>query len=100
MIEFSIIDAADQQFAASLNNRRVTLRLRFNTVDQRWSFDLAIDDTPVLFGRKIVTGVDLLAAFDFQVGLIFALPEKDDTTEPGRFELPNGLVKLYHTDTL
>lgn len=100
MIEFKIINAADQQFSAILEDRRVTLRLRYNTVDDRWSLDLAIDDVPVLLGRKVVTGVDLLAAFNFQIGMIFALSETSDNVEPGRSQLPDGLVKLYHTGTL
>src|SRR5690242_12462137 len=74
MIEFKIIDAADQQFGAILNLRRVTLRLRYNPTADRWAFNLAIDDEPVLHGRRIVFGTDLLAAYDFGIGAIFAYP--------------------------
>ena len=95
-VEFKIVDAADQQFAARLGNRRCTMRLRYNPTNQRWSFNLAIDDQMVLHGRRIVTGVDLLRAYHFGIGLIFAGSEGKILVEPGRSELINGLVKLYH----
>lgn len=95
MIEFSIVDAADQQFGALLNNRRVTLRLRYNTSIKRWGMDVSIDDLPVLQGRKIVTGVDLLEPFDFDIGAIFAVPVKEGAV-PDRQALVNGDVRLYH----
>jgi hypothetical protein len=94
MIEFTIADEADQQFATILNGRRVTMRLRYNVTTDRWSFDLSIDDEPVLHGRRIVTGVDLLAPFDFGLGALFAVPI--DSNNPGRVELPRGSVRLYH----
>lgn len=94
MIEFTIADEADQQFATILNGRRVTIRLRYNVTTDRWSFDLAIDDEPVLHGRRIVIGVDLLKSFNLALGSLFALPV--DSTNPGRTELPRGRVRLYH----
>ncbi|MBD8556289.1 hypothetical protein IFT84_17410 [Rhizobium sp. CFBP 8762] len=95
MISFTVSDQADQQFSAVVSNRRITLRLRYNPTNDRWSFDLSIDDTPVLHGRRIVIGVDLLAAFDFGVGVIFAAPVVEGA-EPNRVQLPNGSVKLLH----
>lgn len=96
MIEFSIIDEADQRFATILNQRRVTIRLRYNVSIDRWAMDLSIDDQPVLHGRRIVTGVDLLAAFDFGIGVIFAFATTAGG-EPDRDGLPAGLVQLFHT---
>lgn len=95
MIEFKITDAADQQFGAILNNRRVTMRLRYNTTTDRWSLDLSIDDQPVLHGRRIVVGVDLLEPFGFGIGAVFALSGVFDDP-PNRTNLVNGNVKLYH----
>jgi len=95
MIEFSIIDEADQQFATVLEGRRVTIRLRYNVTIDRWSFDLAIDDQPVLTGRRIVTGIDMLAPFNLGIGAMFALAEKDGAV-PDRNNLPRGIVRLYH----
>lgn len=94
MIEFKIIDEPDQQFATVMNNQRVTIRLWYAVFNDRWSADISIDGEPVLHGRKIVEGVDLLAAFNFGIGVIFAHSEHDE--KPGRDELPNGLVTVYH----
>lgn len=98
MKEFIITNAADQQFGTILNDRRVTIRLRYNPTTDRWSFDLSIDDLPVLHGRRIVMGIDLLAPFDFGIGMIFALPTEAGE-EPDRDGLPSGLVRLYHATT-
>lgn len=95
MIEFDISDQANQQFSVVLNNRRVTIKLWYSVFADRWSMDFSIDAEPVLTGRKIVEGVDLLAAFNLGVGVMFAFSESQ--SEPGRDQLPNGLVKLYHT---
>lgn len=97
MIEFSIIDEADQQFATVLNNRRVTFRVRYNKWSDRWSFDLALDDEWVLYGRRIEMGVDLLAPFDLGLGILFATYTGTDYVDPNRANLPAGLIKLYHT---
>lgn len=94
MIEFKITDEADQQFSTVVNDQRVTFRLWYTVFNNRWSLDVSIDGEPVLHGRKIVAGTDLLAAFDFNIGVLFAYSEKNH--EPGRDELPDGLVTLYH----
>ena len=96
MNEIKVIDAADQQFSAVLSGRRVTMRLRYNVTTGRWSFDLSIDENPVLMGRRVVTGVNLLAPFNFGMGGLFAVDPSGQGREPGRYELPRGLVKLIH----
>lgn len=95
MITFTIADEADQQFATVLNGRRVTIRLRYNVTVDRWSFDLSIDDLPVLHGRRIVTGIDFLEPFQFGIGMLIAAPVKPGSL-PDRADLPNGNVKLFH----
>lgn len=95
MIEFQIANHANQRFATVLNGKRVILNLWYAVFNDRWSIDIFIDDEPVLTGRKIVPGVDLLEAFDLDIGVIFAWSEK--SKNPGRDELPQGLVKLYHS---
>lgn len=94
MIQFDIKDHADQQFSAIVENRRVTIRLRYNVSSDRWSFDLSIDDLPVLHGRRIVLGVDLLAPFNFGLGVIFAAPLTVNAV-PDRDALPSGTVGLF-----
>lgn len=95
MDRITVIDEPDQQFSIILNRRRVSFRLWYNSTSDRWSFDMAIDDLPVLTARKIVTGVDLLEPFDFGVGAIFALVVTPDSV-PDRDGLPAGRVRLYH----
>lgn len=96
MISFRINDQPDQQFSLILNRRRVTMRLVFNQTTDRWSFDLSIDDEPVLHGRRVVLGVDLLQAFDFGIGVIFAAAIVPGAL-PDRVQLANGSVKLFQT---
>lgn len=91
---FNITDVPDQQFGTIINNQRVTIRVRYNASNDRWTFDLSLDDEAVLHGRRIVAGVDLLAAFDFGLGLIFAYSASDSA--PDRDALPNGTVQLYN----
>ncbi|MQB37589.1 hypothetical protein DXT97_12385 [Agrobacterium tumefaciens] len=92
---FTITDHADQQFGTIINGARVTLRLRYNPTNDRWSFDLSLDDRPVLHGRRVVTGIDLLAPFDFGLGVIFAAAVKAGSV-PDRNALPEGNVRFYH----
>lgn len=95
MREIKIIDHARQRFAVVLNNRRVTFEVWYSRYTNRWSFDLMIDNGPILQGRRIVLGVDLLRPFNFGVGAVFALADLEGA-EPGRDELPRGAVRLYH----
>lgn len=95
MRQFVITDAADQQFTAIMGGRRATIRLRFNVTVNRWMMDLSIDDAPVLTGRRLVLNRDVLAAFDFNIGAIFVYSSKPGV-EPGRSELPGGIVRMYH----
>ncbi|KQV83232.1 hypothetical protein [Rhizobium sp. Root1220] len=91
---FNVVDYADQQFGTIINGRRVTIRLRYNGTNDRWSFDLSIDDLPVLTGRRIVTGVDLLKPFNFGLGAIFAVAVTPGAV-PDRAALPAGTVLLF-----
>ncbi|WP_018445511.1 phage baseplate plug protein [Rhizobium gallicum] len=90
---FNVVDYADQQFGTIINGRRVTIRLRYNASSDRWSFDLSIDNLPVLTGRRVVTGVDLLAPFDLGLGAIFAYAVTPGAV-PDRAALPAGTVLL------
>lgn len=95
MLEFIIRDEPKQKFSLLLNRRRVTFTLWYNQTSDRWSFDLALDDAPVIHGRRIVTGVDLIAPYNLGIGVIFAFSETD--AAPTRDNLPLGIVKMYHT---
>lgn len=93
MIQFNILSEPKQRFSVLLNRRRVTFDLWYNVTNDRWSFDLSIDNDPVLHGRRVVTGVDLLAPFSLGIGLIIAW--SDSGALPGRDALPQGTIRLY-----
>ncbi|QIG74970.1 hypothetical protein EVC26_051 [Rhizobium phage RHph_I72] len=94
MIEFKILNEPKQRFSVILAERRVTFDIWYNQTSDRWSFDMALDGEPVLSGRRIVTGVDLLAPFNFDIGALFAFSSLGDV--PNRDNLPNGVTKLYY----
>ena len=95
MIQIKVLDAPKQKFSVLLERRRVTFELWYNVTTDRWTMDLSIDGAPVLQGRRIVTGVDLIAPFNFSIGALFALAEASGDV-PDRDALPQGTVKLYH----
>lgn len=95
MIQFRILDEPRQKFSVLLNRRRVTFEIWYSRTSDRWSMDLAIDGAPVLHGRRIVTGVNLLAAYNFGIGILIAWPETSPI--PNRTALPLGEVRMYHT---
>lgn len=94
MIKFEFINAVDQEFSTIIQNQRITMRLLYSSYNDRWSFDLSIDGSPVLTGRRIVEGADLLKPFNFGLGMIFAF--SDPKVEPDRDAIPSGVVSLYH----
>lgn len=96
MREFVLNAAPDQEFTTVLNDRRCTLRFRYNVTTNRWSFDLRIGDDQVIHGRRVVTGVDLLAAFDLGIGGIFAGDFEGKGAEPGRTEIAERRIRIYH----
>lgn len=71
MIEISVSSEHDQTFGIVLENRRVVMRLRWNVTANRYHMDLAINDTPVMVGRRVVVGADLIDQFSFGIGRIF-----------------------------
>lgn len=94
MIQIDILDESRQKFSLILSGQRVTMELMYSVLEDRWSFNLALDGEPVIHGRKMVLGVDLLAPFQLGIGVLFL--HSDTGVQPNRQNLPLGLVKLYH----
>lgn len=92
MQSFVIADAADQRFDIIVSGQRVSIRLRWNETSQAWSMGLSISTVPKIEGRKIVGGVNLLAAFNLGIGGIFA----DGDGPPSYDQLVTGARKIYH----
>lgn len=92
--EFVLTDAPDQEFTTILNGQRCTLRFRYSPTTDRWNFDLRIGDEQVLYGRRLVSGTDLLGAFSFGIGSILTL--SIDGSPPDRTAIPTRRVRVYH----
>lgn len=94
MIIIPMIDSADQELGTIINNQRVTFRFRYNTTSDRWSVDVAIDDEYILYGRRLVTGVDILEPFDLGIGVMFVTGHSE-FDEPNRDNIANNFVNIY-----
>ena len=95
MIQFKLKAHPKQRFSVLLNRRRVSFQLWYSLTTDRWSLDLSVDDKPVLHGRRIVTGIDLLEPFRLGIGIIIAFSETG--AKPDRNNLPSAIVGLFHT---
>jgi len=95
MQQIAIANEADQQFGLVLNNTRITMRVRYSSTSDRWNYDLSIDDLPILHGRRLVSGVDLLEQFNLGLGSLVLFDVKAGT-DPDRRALPDGSVGLFY----
>ncbi|GAA4180277.1 phage baseplate plug family protein [Shinella granuli] len=95
LYEIPVLDAPRQVFSTIINGRKVTIRMRYSSMAQRYSMDLSIDETTVLTGRKMVANVDLLEPFDLGIGKLFVVGPKDHTVIPTMEAFAAGQVKLY-----
>lgn len=93
MKEFIVTDAADQQFAAVLNGRRLTLRLWWNHETDYWSLSIYEGETALMLGRRIVPGINLIRRYALGIGWIFARGEAK-----GRDAFNSGALRLYQAD--
>jgi len=96
--ELPIISDPSQSFTTTLSGRRCDFLVNYNAVSDRWAFDLSIDSILVVAGRRIVSGVDLIKPFAIGIGAIVAAPWGDADDNPGRTQLPAGLVRLFHIE--
>jgi hypothetical protein len=93
--EIRLTDAPSQEMTTILDGRRCTLRFRYAPTSDRWSFDLMIGDVEVLTGRRVVTGVDLIAPFNFGIGAIVAVPWVRGAVADRR-ALPDRSIRVLH----
>ena len=90
----NIIDEADQEHSILVDTKRMTIRFWFNSEIERWHFDVSSDGDPILYGRKLVVGIDLLEGLSIDVGLLFAIGD----AVPDYDALVNGNVIVYHAE--
>lgn len=84
----------------NLGQQRLGFHFKYVTLIDRWVFDFYIDDTPVLCGRKVVLGTNLLAPHAFRVGALFALDMEGKGDEPGLEAITDESIRLFHLSEL
>lgn len=94
MISINLSNDARQSFSVVINGKRCTFDVTYSVAIDRWSMDISIDAEPVITGRKIVEGSDLVEPFNLDIGKIFAYSESG--AEANRDNIPLGIVKLYN----
>ena len=95
MQRIDLTAAPDQRMSVVLDGRRVTLRFWFNVSDQLWYFDMALDDQPVMYGRRIVTGRNLLSRVGLG-GRLFAYVYAGGDGQPGLEDFASGAAALFY----
>ena len=97
MRQIDVIDAPDQTLSLIGGGRRMTLRLRHNATEDRWALDLAVDGAWVLYGRKLVPDVDVIAGYGFGIGGLVATDEGPG--EPVTYDaLVTGSANLFYIE--
>ena len=94
MQQINVGAAPDQRLSAVLDARRATFRFRFNAWAGRWHFDMALDDQPVIYGRRIVTNRNLLPEIVFP-GRLFAYVYGGGS-QPGLADFASGAAALFY----
>ncbi len=90
-----VIAAYDQAVSLVMAGQRVTLRLWYNVTTQRWSLDLSRDGAPVLTGKRMPLGTDVLAAHGFGLGALLFHSDKVGAVADYASVI-NGTVQLIH----
>lgn len=94
LYEIPVISAPFQRLTTVLSGKAVAIELTYNATAGRWHLDLSIEGVPVLKGRRLVTGADLLRPFRLGVGKLAVVDWAGQTGEPGRDTLPSGAFRL------
>jgi hypothetical protein len=98
LYEIPIINAPWQRLETYLGDTAVSLELLWNTFSERWSLSLFIQGEVKLQGKRLVTGVDLIAPYNLRIGRLFLVDWEALGGQPGRSELPSGQFRLIHDD--
>lgn len=95
LYEFPILNQPVQQFSTVINGLKVSFLVRYSVTSRRFSLDLAIDETPVLTGIRMVSNQDLVDVFDLGLGMFFVAGVRDYQAEPTLEAFAEGAVKFY-----
>lgn len=95
MQRINLTAAPDQRLSVIVDGRRSTFRFRFNAWAQRWHFDMALDDQPVIYGRRVVSGRNLIPGVVLP-GKLFAYVYAGNGSQPGLGDFASGAADLFY----
>jgi len=98
--EITVTDVPWQRLETYLSDTAVSIELWWNETSARWSMSLEIAGTLVLSGKRLVTGVNLLAPYEFGIGSFYVVDYEGLGGAPGRDSLPSGQFIICHDDGL
>ncbi len=87
--------AASQVFSMILETRKVTIRLVYIALLDRWTIDLDRDEVTILSGQRLVTGIDMLGAYNFKLGALFCIAGDGPGDDPGRNDFEERLQLIH-----
>lgn len=101
MQEIKLIDSPSQVFITKLGTTKVKLHFKYNSVSDRWTFDVYINEVPKLHGRRVVLGTNLIAPYTdlVSIGVLVAADPSFGGVLPNRANIPSGLIKMYQLDS-
>ena len=79
----------------NVNQKRLGFHFKYNTLKNRWAFDITVDGEVKVCGRAVVLETNLFAPHGFGVGSLFAVDVNNTGAEPGFRELIDGSVRLF-----
>lgn len=90
--------APGQEFSTVTNGKRVVFKFRYNSLTERYWFDLSINDAPAIQGRTLVANADLFDAYPGVksiVGKLFCVDIDNRGREPTIENLTSGDVRVF-----
>lgn len=90
-------DSAGQKFSTIIDGRRIEFSFRYNTLIERFRFDISINGTIILQGRTLIEDVDLLKVYErlFNIGNLFCVDIDGKNREPNLTNISNGNVRIF-----
>lgn len=89
-----------ERITTSIEGRTISMRIRYSSESEAWHLDLAetqpgTDETPLLSGRRITLGNDLLRGLSLGLGALYAIDTTGSGVDPGAGDL-GSRVQIYH----
>jgi hypothetical protein len=89
-----------ERLTTTIEGRTISLRVRYSSESESWFLDLAetqpgTEETPLLSGRRITLGNDLLGSLDLRLGALYAIDTTGAGVDPGAGDL-GSRVLIYH----